>query len=222
MKSMHFVINILFLILSIIMTFIYHVFGGIELKAVAALVFVSLCFINMIYIIKNLTDKKRFSIIIFLGQLVCMIGDIVLWYDFIIGAIIFGIGHVFYIVAYSYIEKYNKKDILPCIVLAIISISIIIFVPVFDYGMAIMEIVCVVYGLIISIMVGKAFSNYIYHRTIAQGLILLGSILFYISDLMLLFYMFAGASPITDVICLFTYFPGQCILAHSLYHITKE
>ena len=35
---------------------------------------------------------------------------------------------------------------------------------------------------------------------------------------MLCLDFFSNASDITGYLCLFTYFPGQCVLAHSLYH----
>lgn len=47
-------------------------------------------------------------------------------------------------------------------------------------------------------------------------MIVLGSILFYISDFMLLLNVF-GDVPGTSYLCLITYYPAQFILAFSLF-----
>ena len=62
-----------------------------------------------------------------------------------------------------------------------------------------MEVVCVFYALIISFMLGKAVSNIIRERNILNLLIVIGSFLFFFSDLMLLFDVFANVSIIFDI-----------------------
>ena len=81
-----------------------------------------------------------------------------------------------------------------------------------------MKGVCLLYALIISCMLGKASANYYRAQSLVTGLLQLGSILFFFSDFMLCLNIFADAPHITNILCLYTYFPGQCILAHSLFH----
>ena len=50
---------------------------------------------------------------------------------------------------------------------------------------------------------------------------MIGSFLFFFSDLMLLFNEFAGAPFITDILCLYTYYPAQILLAYSILHHKK-
>ena len=50
----------------------------------------------------------------------------------------------------------------------------------------------------------------------------LGSVLFFFSDVMLVLSWFAGAGRWADVWCLCTYFPGQGLLAHAVYHHVQE
>ena len=42
--------------------------------------------------------------------------------------------------------------------------------------------------------------------------------MFYFSDVMLALRMFGGAPLLADRLCLFTYFPGQAVLAHAVFY----
>ena len=65
-------------------------------------------------------------------------------------------------------------------------------------------------------MVGKAISNLLEEKNATNITIVVGSILFIISDLMLMLDKF-GSIPGTNYLCLGTYYPGQFILAFSLF-----
>ena len=65
-------------------------------------------------------------------------------------------------------------------------------------------------------MVGKALSNFVASRNLQNLIILLGSVLFFISDLMLLLGKFANLPIIVDVLCLVTYYPAEILLALSI------
>ena len=71
-------------------------------------------------------------------------------------------------------------------------------------------------------MVGKAIHNYIVKKDILTLIILVGSVLFMVSDLALLFYNFASRSVITSVLCLGTYYPAQAILGFAMFYAGKE
>ena len=86
-----------------------------------------------------------------------------------------------------------------------------------------MQIVCLVYALIISLMVGKAISNFVKERTVLTATVLVGSILFFFfSDLMLVFDWFMGIGRIAALLCMSTYSPAECILAFSSWLNTKN
>ena len=78
-----------------------------------------------------------------------------------------------------------------------------------------MQIVCLVYALIISLMVGKAVGNCIRTPSLLTVVILAGSILFFFSDLMLVFDWFADGGRISGLLCMGTYYPAECLLAIS-------
>ena len=90
------------------------------------------------------------------------------------------------------------------------------FTPFLDFGSSFMKNICSIYALIISLMVGKAVSNLSREKNATNMAISIGSILFCVSDFMLMFDKF-GSVPGTSYLCLGTYYPAQFILAFSLF-----
>jgi hypothetical protein len=81
-----------------------------------------------------------------------------------------------------------------------------------------MKAVIYAYGVIISIMLGKAISNcFSSLDNKVKYPILIGALLFYLSDLFLLFYKFAGIDGFTRFLCLHLYYPANCILAFCAF-----
>ena len=187
-------------------------------KTTASVLFVILGIINFIFVCKLDQRKSLFKYFMLLGLVFACLGDIVLIDYFIYGAMLFAIGHVFFFVSYSILNKINWKDLVISLAIFAVALIIILALPIFDYkGM--LPIV-IVYALIISFMLGKAISNFAFNKEFkTQNLIIMiGSILFFLSDLMLLFNVFADVSNIFDIICLVLYYPAELILASSIYY----
>ena len=71
-------------------------------------------------------------------------------------------------------------------------------------------------------MTGKALSNLQGSRKTSRKVIAIAGVLFLFSDLMLAVDMFGEASRLTWILCSYTYWPAQNLLAHSMYHMIKE
>ena len=99
----------------------------------------------------------------------------------------------------------------------VLAVLIIKLSPNLVFEPAILEWVCLAYALIISLMVGKAVSVFAKERNRFTVLLFVGVLLFVISDVALIFNMFADGGRITRILCLFTYYPANCILAHSMF-----
>ena len=212
-------INYLFLALSLIGVYCYDRFSGLSLKTMNAAVFMMLGVINALYAFK----KRAFNPLCMVFALMfCMAADVTLWFSFIGGAALFAVGHVFYFICYCRREKFRWSDLIPGVMLFVPVCALILFWKRFDFSSAMMEGLCISYALIISLMFSKALSNFLRKRCLSYGLMLLGSVMFVFSDFMLLLELFANAPAITDTLCIFTYFPGQCIQAHALYHLTEK
>ena len=92
----------------------------------------------------------------------------------------------------------------------------LLFSPLLTFDLPIFRIVCIIYALIISLMLGKAVGNFLLERSLNSMLIALASALFLFSDLMLVFDWFIGLWSWTDNACMGTYYPALSILAFSM------
>ena len=223
-------VNIILIIAILIGDLCYIYFGAqpinkyikLLIKGITSLGFVVLGLVNLIYAIKNQTQNKKFSIFMLVGLFFAMCGDIVLNLVFEIGAVLFAVGHVFYFISYSFLLKPKWKDLIFGAIIFVPAVLFITLAPIFNFGGLFMELICVIYAIIISLMVGKAISNFIQVKSLLNLILVVGSCLFFFSDLMLLLNVFAKLPKIIDVLCLATYYPAQCLLAYSITILTKE
>jgi len=217
MKKQINLINIFLIMLIIIGDIFYMIYNdSLLIKSITSSLFVLLGIINLIFALKNNIQNKRFAIIMLIGLVFAMLGDIVLEIHFILGAVLFAVGHIFYFIAYCNLTRFKWKDLIYGAVIFVPVTMFIIFAPIFDFGGILMEIVCIVYALIISCMVGKSIANYICKKSTLTLIVMIGSILFMISDFMLLLNVFADLPRIFGILCLATYYPAECILAYSI------
>lgn len=184
-------------------------------KAFASALFVATGLVNLIYVLKNQTKNKMFPIMLFVGLVFAFLGDVLLEIQFIVGAGLFALGHVLFFVSYCFLSKISWKDLLFGLAVFVPSLLIILLVPIFKFD-GIMKIVCIVYALIISFMVGKAISNLVKNKSLLNVIILVGSCLFFFSDMMLLFSNFGGVA-VCGAFCLLTYYPAEFFLAYSIF-----
>ena len=220
MKKTFGILNAITITVAAVAFILYR--NGAVSKGVASFGFVLIGIVNLIYALQCKKQALRFPSLMASGLLFCMLGDVVIDLNFIIGAAIFALGHVFYCVAYTGLDRFKAKDLIPICLFFTASTLLITLAPIFHFDSPVLQIVCIVYALIISCMVGKAIMNCIDKPNIARSIMLIGSCLFFFSDLMLVFDWFAGVS-IAGPICLGTYYPAQYLLAFSVYcYINKE
>lgn len=210
------ILNIITIISILIGDIFFITIGGLLIKSITSLLFVSLGIINLIYAIKSKIFNKNFCLLMIIGLIFAMLGDILLEIEFIVGAALFAIGHIFYFCAYSSLFKFNINVLIFSLLIFIPAVLIITLVPIFDFNGIIMQLVCIIYALIISLMVGKAISNFAKEKTKLNALILIGSCLFFFSDFMLLFSVFSNISKIFLILCLASYYPAEILLALSI------
>ena len=215
MKKTFLYINFALMALLLVFDLIYMFVGGLALKTITSCVFVAMGVVNLIFAIK---EGKPFKFLIILASalFVAMLGDVIINIHFMAGAIIFAIGHVIYFVSYMQLNKFELSNLVYIVAIAVPSMLIVLFAPGLDYGGSVMKIVCCIYALIISFMVGKSLANFLKEKTITNLFILIGSCLFFVSDLMLLLDVF-GSIPATGYLCLATYYPGQALIAFGGY-----
>lgn len=221
MKNKIIVLNSAFLLYSLILGYIYYLNGGIFLKAATGFGFILLGITNALFAIRKMPEKKNFALFVMAGLFACFGGDVIINYNFIIGALIFAFGHVFYLIAYNDLNWFSLKNTLTSVLIFIISACFISFYPKFVFVPELMRYVCIFYALIISFMLGKAVSDCIVNKNMLYNLIAAGSIAFFVSDIALLFYIFGNGGDFANTICLITYFPAQCILGFSIFEYSR-
>lgn len=192
------------------------------MKTIASGGFVLLCVINLRYGLREekglrSSGRDKFAHIMLVAFVFCLLADIVLEIVFMYGALIFAVGHVCFLFAYCRLVKVQIKDFLPSVIIFAFAAPILLFVPIFDFGGNMMQMVCLFYALIISLMLGKAISNYRRRPETITLCILIGSYMFFFSDFMLLFEQFAEVPSIIGSLCVNSYYPAQAVLAHSVY-----
>ena len=197
---------------------LYLCYDHLWIKSVTSALFVIVGIVNLVYLILNKFSLKslRFPILLLTGLTFAMLGDIILEVEFIVGAALFAVGHIFYFVSYIFIEKFKLTDLIYGACIFVPAVLLITLAPIFNFGGVLMEVVAVIYAAIISCMVGKAIANFVRNKNKLNLIILLGSILFFISDLMLLFNVFSKL-PYFGAICLGTYYPAEVLLGFSIF-----
>ncbi len=196
--------------------------GGLSVKATASSCFVLMGGINLIYALCAKSEKRAYPVIMFCGFVFAMLGDVLLGYNFILGAGLFAVGHIFYTIAFCTQMRICRMDALIGAVIFAGAAALLLFYDKFDFGGAVMFVVCMIYALIISCMVGKAISICIKERSIRTVLAAVGAGLFFFSDVMLVLRFFADAPWIVDRLCLVSYFPAQGLLAASVYFQVRK
>ena len=221
MKSKMLAVNIVLMLVTVFMGIYYTLNGTLAVKGLAAVTFVFIGAVNLCYCLFSRIKPIRFPVFIVSGLVFSMLGDIVLSISFIPGAVLFALGHILYFTAHLTLFVFSVKDLVPSFLLFVPTTVFITVSPIFDFGSSLMLGVCVCYTLIISLMVGKAVSNALKKPSALTFTLLLGSVLFFFSDFMLVLRMFGDIPRIGDWLCLMSYFPAQALLGHSVYRYAK-
>lgn len=196
---------------------LYLNLGGLWLKSLTSMGFLVQGGGNHLFCRGRLTgNRKKFSVLMVWGLFFSMLGDVVINLQFMSGAVIFAVGHVCYLLAYCRLAPMEQRDLKIGAAIFAVSALTLLGLPVLDFGGGLMKLVCLLYALVISLMVGKAVGNHVHLREQMTCLLAIGSVLFFLSDLMLLFDVFADAPRVTTWLCLLFYYPAQCLLAGAL------
>lgn len=222
MKKIAQVFNYIMFALILVGDVFYIIKGTLLIKSITSSLFVLLGAINLGFAIATKTNKLKFCIILFVGLVSAMLGDILLEIEFIVGAGFFALGHVFFFVSYCTLVKFNWKDLIYGTCIFVPCVLFITLATMFTFESILMEIVCVVYAIIISLMVGKAIANFVKEHSVLNLIILIGSVLFIVSDFMLLLEIFGGFGRVAGILCLSTYYPAEIMLAFSIFIACKN
>lgn len=187
------------------------------LKCICSASFAVLGLINLGYALATKQANKRFYVSMAAGLVLACLGDVLIGYDFIVGAATFALGHVCFVVAYCFLQRMRALDLTFSGGLFLACLLFLLLCPLLTFDVPIFRIVCIVYALIISTMLGKAAGNFIRAKSLVSGVMAGASFLFFFSDLMLVFDWFIGLWGWTDHACMGTYYPALCFLAVAMW-----
>lgn len=210
--------NIIFGVLILAATICFmQIDGGLTVKYItkstASGLFV-LCGVFNLICLHNYYKGSWKSWLLLLGLVFAMAGDIVLIEHFTEGAILFAIGHIFYLTYFFTLYKFTFLDAIFTGLIITFSMLVIFLYKGFEWNG--MKMLVIIYATVISFMLGKAMGNYFAHKNVANLISFLGALFFFFSDMMLLFFNFAGRNMLFDYFCVYTYFPAEFMLAISL------
>lgn len=214
--------NLLLLLCAMICLVCYDIYGGLWLKGFTSFWFALLGFVNTIYAWKSEKRLTSYVIIVELGLICGMCADVLLGINFIVGVLFFAIGHILYLAAFYTLEKFSKRDLFIIFFAAAVSIYVVMGTPYITIEDPFMKKLLLGYAVIIACMLGKAVSNIMVHRSVFRWAVLIGSVMFWFSDFMLAIDMFGQSSRLVWLLCSYSYWPAQNILALSLFLHIRE
>ncbi len=210
-------VNALFVVTILALNYLYQSQGfDFTLKCICSGLFALLGVIDLVYALVTKRKKPVFYITMSLGLILAFLGDYLINKDFIIGAATFALGHIFFVVAYCILQRVTALDCAISGGIFLASAAFLLFCPLLEFGQPLFQVVCLVYALIISSMLGKAIGNLVRTPCLYTAVVAAASGLFFFSDLMLVLDWFIGLWSWTDHACMGTYYPALCLLAVSM------
>ena len=193
------------------------------LKCVCSCCFTAIGLINLVYAGKTKASCPKFYYVMAAGVVFAMLGDVLIFHNFFLGAGAFALGHICFLVAYCFLQKFTPIDIIASGILFAVALSYLLFCPVLSFEDPMLQPICIVYSVIISAMTGKSFGLFLSKKSLFTGVVFGGSFLFFVSDLMLVLDLFAGLWAWPYHACMSLYYPSVCLLALSmLLKVTEE
>ncbi len=221
-KKRFFTLNIALLLCGFVCLVCYDNFRGLWLKGFTSFWFALLGLTNLVYAKKSGIKLFPFTGLVFTGLVFGMCADVLLAVNFMLGIIFFAAGHLLYLIAFCRLEKLCIRDMLIIIPLAAVSLFVVTGTPYITISDPFIKKLLLGYAVVIACMLSKAISNFIAEKTFFRLLIALGSVMFWFSDIMLAIDMFGTPSRLVWILCSYSYWPAQLILAFSLYHYTND
>ncbi len=196
--------------------------GNLIVKGLTSFIFFICGLVNLCVMYKNQKiNIKKYSIFLTIGLFFAMLGDIILGVDFTIGAGLFALGHIFFFVAFLFLNRFSIWDIIISLVIIGASLCIVFLSNGLTFGKMLPLVIA--YAVIISNMLAKSFSNLLLNRKYNSKQLLyifVGTLMFFLSDLMLMFNVFGNGERVFNIFCLSLYYPAELILATSIYFMS--
>ncbi len=192
------------------------------LKCCASACFALMGVINLLYARCTACRPLRLYWLLCLGVVFAMLGDIAINPSFVAGAALFAAGHVFLVAAYCVAHPLRRRDFLLIAPAVMGSLAFMLLYPHFVFTHPAFYGICIGYAVVIAVMLGKSAANFCRRMRLFEGLLVLGSALFFFSDFMLLLHWFVGKWSWTNHACMAAYYPAVCLMGLAMYAKARE
>lgn len=219
-------VNIFFSFVALMLTICLLIFNwygdsGIFIKIPCSSCFFAMAITNLIFALKYKVSNIKAPIILFCAFAIALSADIAINYNIIPGFILFAIVHALFISTFYFIKKFHWLDLVCGLMILIIGVCIVTFSKSIIWPSNVIRAFVYLYLVIICMMTGKAISNFILQRNKTNLMIMIGAILFLISDALLLFDKWANLNA-QNFHCHIFYYPAEIVLAYSMYAFVRE
>ncbi len=211
-----FLLNLLMMALVFIGNYYYIPLGGWHLKVLCSAGFALMGVVNLVYSVCRGFHGRGFQWLMAAGLIFSLLADATIEADFIVGVLLFGAAHVAYVAAHCRLMPIRKKDIHISWLIFTGALVFLLLCPWLELPDHAMRSVCLLYGALLSLMLGKAITGFVRKPSLLTGVLAVGSGLFFFSDAMLVLEWFIDQWSITGTLCMATYYPGQCLLALAI------
>lgn len=161
--------------------------------------------------------NRTYSVGVLIGLLLSLGGDVALMFSdrraFMVGLGLFLLAHVAYAVTFTRLNGFKGPDVFTALVLLAAGVG---FYTLIRRGLGSMKLPVIGYMLVISLMVNRAMAALWApaFRNVQAWMIMVGAVLFYISDIMLALNRFWRPWKYTRLSLAF-YYGGQVLIALS-------
>lgn len=167
--------------------------------------------------LKRFTDRT--NLLLFMGLLFCCIGDVVINLHIVAGAMVFLVGHLFFVKSFIHGKAPSMRIFVIWAVFATVMVTGIVLmrcyvVPDFDSFLVTAGIIYVVF---MTAMVSFSF--------MAPGQLCAGGVIFGISDILLICNLVFGTTPLSHIISLGVYYVAIFIISDYVFkgkHISSS
>ena len=187
------------------------------LKIIGSGCFVVQGLINFVYAMTIGASNKKFFLFMMAGLIFAMAGDIAINLNFVAGAGLFAVGHIWFVIAFCCIQRLNILEFAISIGTFLAVGAFLLFFPLLQFNPEAMRWVCIGYAAIISFMLGNAWANFIREPSVMHFIFAIGSLSFCVSDFMLMLNSFVGLWPWTRYVCMATYYPALSLFALGVF-----
>lgn len=154
----------------------------------------SLCFLIIGLLGLLITEKSRlkFSVIFYIALVFAFLGDVLITQSFIAGMAMFAITQIFLIASYYLVRKISYLEWIVFGLFIIFDLCLLLLYKDFDFSNSVLKVAVIIYALLISFMISKSLDlvKIWKNNKLKICLIIIGAILFFTSDFILLFSEF--------------------------------